>query len=655
MSQEEDGEGKGGGAMSVPLKPGPSRWASDGELDPRVSLLNDADLIDLARQGIGVAVEVLWVRHVNAGLYYARRHCGVYEPEDIVGEAYARILRLLRDGQGPRTNFRSYLLTTIKNMAINDGARQSATPVGDWDELPQEAETDDFQRADERSAVSAVLYAMRPRYRQVLWMSEVEGLAPGEIASQLGMSSANVSLVLYRAKNQFKKLYLDAEATGLAQLNSDEVLSLDDVEAAEAEAAAAKAEADAKARYEAAVKAGKIPAGAGVEGAVGAGVGAPQAGADAGAGATPKAGTKADKTAANTAATAAIAGEIGKTVAAAAGKTGKKAAVKGGKGKIAKAGPHLAGGALGAGAAVYGASGPEALAAATPPPLPPALAEGLTWQGGAMLSGKAMAAMAALVAGGITAGLVFGWPRTPPPEPGVSPAPSSSSTSVVTPSPTPTITPSEESPVVVEPVPSSTSAARPSPAAPTTAPSSQQPPSSSQQPPSSEPVVLPPLTITGVDNGPGGVCYPQVSGTGLPGSTISVGIGMGGSVTVTVGPDGQWQTGRLGGWLPGRRSLVAWDPTGAQTPANGTVTLEKPPNAGVSGPSGSLRVQLSGLPGQTVAVYADGELVGTVTLDATGWADKTFPWQGGTGAHKLAVGYTTPICNGPTMTLPFNR
>jgi RNA polymerase sigma factor (sigma-70 family) len=197
--------------MSASLKPQKSPWAAHGELDSRVATMTDAELINLVQQNIDMAYEALWMRHVNAAWFFARRNCGLDDPEDVVVEAFARILKLLRQGQGPRDNFRSYLLITIRNLVVDDARRTDPVLLEDWDEITLVG-ANDYDRADQRSAVSAIFYAMKPRYREVLWLGEVEGLTVAEIAGQLDETNANVSVLLHRAKKQFRTLWQQAQS-----------------------------------------------------------------------------------------------------------------------------------------------------------------------------------------------------------------------------------------------------------------------------------------------------------------------------------------------------------------------------------------------------------------------------------------------------------
>jgi RNA polymerase sigma-70 factor (ECF subfamily) len=69
----------------------------------------------------------------------------------------------------------------------------------------------------ERDAVWAVLAELPPRWRAVLLLQTTGGLEVSEIATQLGISDANVRKLLFRAKERFRQIHArlaETEAKG---------------------------------------------------------------------------------------------------------------------------------------------------------------------------------------------------------------------------------------------------------------------------------------------------------------------------------------------------------------------------------------------------------------------------------------------------------
>jgi DNA-directed RNA polymerase specialized sigma24 family protein len=65
----------------------------------------------------------LWTRHNAAVTRYARQFGSQSAAEDLVSEAFARLLRVLQGGGGPDMNVRPYLLTAIRRIRIDIATR----------------------------------------------------------------------------------------------------------------------------------------------------------------------------------------------------------------------------------------------------------------------------------------------------------------------------------------------------------------------------------------------------------------------------------------------------------------------------------------------------------------------------------------------------
>ena len=77
---------------------------------------SDAELITAVRVGDTNAYEELYRRHVDAAMSVGRHLTGSRaDAEDVVSEAFARVLSALQRGAGPEMAFRPYLLTSVRN------------------------------------------------------------------------------------------------------------------------------------------------------------------------------------------------------------------------------------------------------------------------------------------------------------------------------------------------------------------------------------------------------------------------------------------------------------------------------------------------------------------------------------------------------------
>jgi RNA polymerase sigma factor (sigma-70 family) len=84
---------------------------------PNPHQLSDPELIAAVRGGDVDAFGPLYTRHVEAARRLARGLArDQAEADDLVAEAFAKLLTALRGGGGPNLAFRAYLLTTIRNL-----------------------------------------------------------------------------------------------------------------------------------------------------------------------------------------------------------------------------------------------------------------------------------------------------------------------------------------------------------------------------------------------------------------------------------------------------------------------------------------------------------------------------------------------------------
>ncbi|GAA1704239.1 hypothetical protein GCM10009808_22630 [Microbacterium sediminicola] len=151
------------------------------------------------------AFDALWRRHIDAARATARALTPQGDAEDVVHDAYLRILDSLRRGRGPSTHFRPYLMATIRNRAA-DLARQRARhdptqleeSSGTAPSTPA-AETDAVEKFD-RAVILRAFESLPERWQEVLWLTEVDGLTPRDAAPILGLSANAVSQLAFRAR-----------------------------------------------------------------------------------------------------------------------------------------------------------------------------------------------------------------------------------------------------------------------------------------------------------------------------------------------------------------------------------------------------------------------------------------------------------------------
>ena len=171
----------------------------------------------------GRTYEELYIEHAPAARRVALSMVARDVADDIVAEAFTRVLGAIRAGGGPGLAFRAYLLTAVRNTA-NDWLRASrrTTVIGDLDQdledrVPEEnmglaqlsrgPEAEAEAQAEAR-LVAAAFGRLPTRWRAVLWQLEVEGKAPAAIAPMFGLSANGVSALAVRAREGLRQAYL---------------------------------------------------------------------------------------------------------------------------------------------------------------------------------------------------------------------------------------------------------------------------------------------------------------------------------------------------------------------------------------------------------------------------------------------------------------
>ena len=180
------------------------------QLVPDSTAPSDPELIAAVRAGDAEAYGVLFERHRPAALALARQIAGPSDADDLVSDAFIKLLRVLQGGGGPDVAFRAYLLTAVRRLHID--RIRSASRVTPSDNLEQfdpgtpfaDSAVDKFENA----AAAKAFASLPERWQLVLWHLEVEGQKPAEVAPLLGMSPNSVSALAYRAREGLRQAYL---------------------------------------------------------------------------------------------------------------------------------------------------------------------------------------------------------------------------------------------------------------------------------------------------------------------------------------------------------------------------------------------------------------------------------------------------------------
>jgi RNA polymerase sigma factor (sigma-70 family) len=185
---------------------------------------NDAALLERVRSGDIAAYAELYRCHVRvatrAALKWTRQPA---DAADLVSDCFTRTLVAIRAGKGPEHHFLPYLLSAVRNGAIEASRRAAKTiPVGTSDAVVDKGLSDPGPSADDavfrnidRSLVVKALLDLPERWRDVLVRTEIHGQSPKEIGQELGISPNSVSALAVRAREGLRMAWLAAHVTNL--------------------------------------------------------------------------------------------------------------------------------------------------------------------------------------------------------------------------------------------------------------------------------------------------------------------------------------------------------------------------------------------------------------------------------------------------------
>ena len=172
---------------------------------------SDAELIADVRSGDGDAYGLLYRRHAHSAQALARQLTGSpAEADDLVAEAFTKLLAMLRGGGGPDVAFRAYLLTTLRNSLYDRARRTRRVELSDdMTRHDPGVPWEDTAVAGLESRLAARAFTKLPwRWQTVLWHTEVEQERPADVAPLLGLSPNGVAALAYRAREGLRQAYL---------------------------------------------------------------------------------------------------------------------------------------------------------------------------------------------------------------------------------------------------------------------------------------------------------------------------------------------------------------------------------------------------------------------------------------------------------------
>lgn len=168
------------------------------------------DLLPHALAGDLSALETVYDRY-SPGIYrYAMRLLGdECLAEDCVSETFARFLKGLRSGTGPRDHLQAYLYRIAHNWVTDCYRRQPPPPLELDDALPGDEQAHpetQVQARLEQQEVRLALRSLSPDQRQVLVLRYLEGWENEQVAEALQKPVGNVRVLAHRAVQSLRRL-----------------------------------------------------------------------------------------------------------------------------------------------------------------------------------------------------------------------------------------------------------------------------------------------------------------------------------------------------------------------------------------------------------------------------------------------------------------
>jgi len=186
-----------------------------------MTMLTDAVLVDRVVAGFEGDFEELYRRHASAAWRVAQAVTGnTHDAADAVAEAFARVFQAVKSGRLTDAGaFRAYLMTATRNASLDTLRRSGKTrPTADDDlDLVESGVTGPQAVVDGKGDAAMIAEAFRnlpERWRSVLWLTEVEGVATKDVAEQLGISANGAAQLAVRARAGLRERFLQAHLKG---------------------------------------------------------------------------------------------------------------------------------------------------------------------------------------------------------------------------------------------------------------------------------------------------------------------------------------------------------------------------------------------------------------------------------------------------------
>lgn len=128
------------------------------------------------------------------------------DAEDLTQDTFVKAYRNIHRYDS-KYSFSTWLYTIARRTAYNHFRDSKPTEALEYD-IAASADTPDIEasREDEKSWVWKAAKNLKPDFREALSLKYIDDLSIEEISKIMGKSQTNVKIILFRARNQLKKL-----------------------------------------------------------------------------------------------------------------------------------------------------------------------------------------------------------------------------------------------------------------------------------------------------------------------------------------------------------------------------------------------------------------------------------------------------------------
>jgi RNA polymerase sigma-70 factor (ECF subfamily) len=144
-------------------------------------------------------------------MYLSRLTADRRDADDLLQETYYRFLRV-KTVFADEDHRRRYLFQIATNLARDHRRRPGsrAVTVSDDESIDKAVAGGDSHRAIESQIdVSRAMTRLKPRERSLLWLAYVQGWSHAEIAESLGLRTASLKALLWRARRRLLSAMTD--------------------------------------------------------------------------------------------------------------------------------------------------------------------------------------------------------------------------------------------------------------------------------------------------------------------------------------------------------------------------------------------------------------------------------------------------------------